>query len=112
MCLFNEVADHHFGHFKISDDPIFHRTNGTDVPRCLTDHVLGFLTYGKDTLLSVFVILNGNDGRFIDTDALSLNKYQCIGGTKVDCKVIGENTQKFFKHDHSSFCYADFLSLI
>ena len=48
MDLLNEVTQHRFRNFKISDDSVFHGPDRHDISGRASQHPLGFFAYGQD----------------------------------------------------------------
>src|SRR2546428_524118 len=48
MNFLDEVAEHRFGDFEISDDAILHGPNSHDISRRASEHPFGFFAYGQD----------------------------------------------------------------
>jgi hypothetical protein len=90
MRLVNKVIEHALGYFKIGDHAVFHRTDSDDISRCAPHHVFGF--FADRFNLSV-ILVNGDNGRFVDDNALPLGKNQGIGRSEIDGQ-IGRNEAK------------------
>jgi hypothetical protein len=50
MRFLDEVAQHRFGDFEVSDDAVLHRTNRDDVAGRAAEHLLRFLADSEDLL--------------------------------------------------------------
>jgi len=109
--LVDEVLDHQFGDVKIGDNTVFHGTDRFDVAGGLPDHLLGLTSDGQDTLLSVFVDLDGDNGGFVDADTLTFYQNKDVGCSQVDRQIFRESPKEFFKKSHAliSLGYALFL---
>lgn len=89
--LLDEVVQHPLRDFEVGDDAVFHRTNGDNVPRRAAKHLLGFFADRFD--LSI-VLVNRDDRRFVDDDALVLHEDEGIGRAEVDGEIVRKNTKQ------------------
>jgi hypothetical protein len=48
-------------------------------------------------------LLDGNNRWFIANDALILDVDQCVGGSKIDRKIVGKHPEQGIEHRHSLF---------
>ena len=60
------------------------------LPGVRPEHLLGFLA---DRFHLAVVLVDGDDGGFVDDNALALGVDQRIGGAKVDGEIGGEKTK-------------------
>ena len=97
MGLADEVGQHPFGDLEIGDDTVLQRTDGNDVGRGASHHVLGVPPHGFH-LVRVFV--DSHDGGLIDHNPLSLGKHQRVGRAQVNGEVAGKEVEGSSK-DHS-----------
>ncbi len=54
--------------------------------RSLTQHSLGFQTYGVYLLIG---LVHRHDGRLVEDDAVSFQEYERVRGPEVDSDVVG-----------------------
>src|SRR5262249_50958246 len=88
--LLNKVIQHALGDLEIGDDAVLHRFNGDDIAGCAAQHFLGFLADGLDFAR---VLVDGDDGRLVDDNALALRIDKSIGGPQIDGEVRGKETK-------------------
>ena len=86
----NEVGEHLLGDFEVGDDAVLHGLDGHDVAGRAAEHLLGFAADGLDFS---GVLVDGDDGRLVDDDALALGKDQRVGGAQIDGEVGGKQTE-------------------
>ena len=91
MRLLDEIIQHLFGDFEISDDAVFHWFNGDDIAGRTPEHFLRLLTHRFD-LACIFV--QGHDRRFIYDNALALRVHKGIGGAQIDGKIGRKKAKK------------------
>jgi hypothetical protein len=48
--LLDEVAEHGFGDFEVSDDTVFERADGDDVAGGTAEHAFGVIADGEDLI--------------------------------------------------------------
>src|SRR5579862_2892427 len=89
--LLDEVVQHLFGDFEVSDHSILHWFDGDDIPRRPAQHLFGFFANG---LNFTGVLVNGYNRRLIDYDPLAARVHQRVGGAEIDCEVAGEETEQ------------------
>ena len=97
MNFLNEVLQHSLCHLKVSYNPVFERSNGSDIAGSPAQHSLGINTYSGDIFL-VVAIANRDDRRFIQYDTLLSNIDQGISRPKVNGKVIRKHASQALKH--------------
>jgi hypothetical protein len=79
--LLDEVREHLLGDLEVGDDAVLHRLDGHDVAGRPAQHLLGFLPDGLDLPGD---LIDGDDGRFVDDDALAPRVDTRIGGAEID----------------------------
>ena len=84
MGLLNKVIQHALGHFEVGNHTILHGTDCGDVARRSAEHFLGLFA---DRFHLPIVLVDRNDRRFIDYDALTAGKDESIGCPQVDRKI-------------------------
>ena len=82
------MLDHLFRDFEIRDHAVAQRANGLNIARCAAKHLLGFVADGKDLLLALDVG-DGDDGRLVQDNPLTLDVDQGVGRAEVDGHVVG-----------------------
>jgi hypothetical protein len=80
----DEVIQHLLGDLKVSDDTILHRLDGDNITGRAAQHFLGFLA---DGLNFASRLVQRDNGRLVDNNALSFRENKRIGGAKVNGKV-------------------------
>ena len=93
----DEVLDHFFGDFEISNHAISHRANGFHVYRSLAEHVLGLLADRIDNLATALRHI-GNDRGFIELDALPLHIDQRVRCPEVNGHVRRQHAEEATNH--------------
>src|SRR5579875_952186 len=78
MSLMNEIVEHTLSHLEIGNDAVAERTNGNDIRRRAAEHVLGFGAAADDLSRAS---VHGNDGGFVEHNALPGDINQGIRGT-------------------------------
>jgi hypothetical protein len=91
--LLNEVVEHALGDLEVGNDAVLHRADGDDVARSAAEHLLGFLADGFH--LSV-VLVDGDDGGFIDDDAFAAGEDEGVRRAEVNGKVRGKEAKQLF----------------
>ena len=89
--LLNEVAEHALGDFEVGDDAVLHRPDGDDIARRAAEHFFRFFADGFDLAV---VLVDGDDGRLVDNDALSFGEDQRVRRPEIDGKVGGEEAEQ------------------
>ena len=89
--LLDEVVQHLLGDFEVGDDAVFHRLDGDDVAGRAAQH---FLRLFADGLHFAGVLVDGDDGRLVDDDALAARVDQRVGGAEIDGQIAGENAEE------------------
>jgi len=88
----DELLEHLFGHGKVGDHAIFHRTDRFDIARHLAQHLLGFLADCLNGLLAIRTafLADGDDGWLVqdDTEAAYINKG--VGRAQVNGQIGGD----------------------
>jgi hypothetical protein len=85
--LANEIAEHLLGGFEVGNHAVAHRLDGGDVAGGTPEHLLGVVA---DRLDLIVRIVDGDDGRFAEHDALPARVDAGIGGAKIDRQIVGE----------------------
>ena len=98
MDLLDEVAQHRFGDFKISDDAILHGPNGHDISRRASEHPFGFVANGQDVCGAR---LNRDHGGFAKHNSSVSYVHEGIGCTQVYPNVIGKEAFYLCEHEFS-----------
>ena len=101
--LLNEVAQHDLSDIEVSNDAVLQRTLGDDRSRRTANHALCIGADGKDALL---LLVDCDDGRLVQDDALATDRDKRICGAKIDGKVSAILTKYGVDKGHV------FLSLI
>ena len=91
MRLLDEVVQHLLGDFEVSDDAVFHGLDSDNVARGTAKHLLGFFAHGFDF---TGVLVDGDDGRFVDYDALAAGINQRVRGSQIDGKIAGKHAEQ------------------
>ena len=91
MRLLNEVIQHLLGDLEIGNHAVFHRLDGDDVAGGAAEHLLGLFADGLDF---TGVLVDGDDGGFVDDDALATRIHERVGGAEVDGQIAGENAEQ------------------
>jgi hypothetical protein len=100
----NEVAQHCLSNLEISDDAVFQRPDRDDAARRPSEHAFRFRAYRQNLFASTLIsLLDGNNRWFIANDALILHVDQCVGGSKIDRKIVGKHPEEGIEHHHSLF---------
>ena len=89
--LLNEVIQHLLSDLEIGDHAVFHRLDGDDIAGRAAQHFLGFLADGLDF---PGVLVDGDDGWFVDYNALAFSEDERIRRPKVDGKIRRKKTKK------------------
>jgi hypothetical protein len=92
MHLFDKIAQHGFGHFKIGDDAVLHGADGLDVARRLAEHQLGLLPHGQHPAHPP-VLAHGNHRRFAQHDTFALDIQNGVCRTEIYGQIIGQPTE-------------------
>ena len=82
--LLDEIVEHLLGDFEVGDDAVLHGLDGHDVAGRAPEHLFGFFAH---RFHFTGVLVNGDDGRLVDDDALSLGVDESIGRTQIDGQV-------------------------
>src|SRR5690554_213284 len=99
----DKLLEHLFGNGEVGNDAVLHGTNGFDVARHPTQHLLGFPADGLDDLLAVgaAVVAYGHHRWLVKHNPFAADIDQSIGGTEVDRHIAGEVTTKESEHGRS-----------
>ena len=89
--LLNEVIQHALGDFEIGNYAVFHGLDGDDVAGRAAEHFLGLFA---DSFYLARVLVDGDDGGFVNDDTLSLGVNKRVGRAQIDGKVGGKQTKK------------------
>lgn len=92
----DEVAEHGFGDFEVSDHAVFHGTDGHNIAGGAAEHALGFLPDGQNVGGAG---LDGDHGGFTQDDALIPNVDEGICGPQVNANVVGKQAFKLREHE-------------
>jgi hypothetical protein len=104
MNFLDEIAEHRFSDFKISNDPVLQRANSDNASRSPAQHPFGFGAHRKDLFAAAFVpLLNRNDRGLITHDSLVFNVDQGVGGPKIDGKIVGKNAKEGIQHHKTPY---------
>ena len=79
--------EHDLDDAEVGDDAVLHRPDDADALRRPAEHPLGL---GADRHHLVGHLVDGDDGRLAQLDALALDVNQGRGGAEVDRDVVGE----------------------
>ena len=88
--LADEVVEHLLGDVEVRDDAVFQGADGDDIGRGAADHPLGL---GADGQHLLGLLVDGDDGRLVDDDALAAHQDEGIGGAEVDADVPGHEAE-------------------
>jgi len=77
----DEEVQHLLGDLEVGDHPVSHRPDGQDVGRGFPEHLLGPLADGLDL---AGLLVENDDGRFLDDDPLALHVDEGVGRSQVD----------------------------
>ena len=88
--LLDEVIEHALGDLEVGNHAVLHGPDGDDVAGCAAHHLLGFL---PDRLYFTRVLIDCNDGRFIDDNALSLRENQRVCRAEIYGKIGGDKAK-------------------
>ncbi len=89
--LLDEVIQHLLGDFEVGDDAVFHRPDGDDVAGRAAEHFLGFFA---DRFHFAGVLVQRDDGRFVDDDAFAFGENQRVGGAEIDGEIGRKKAEK------------------
>jgi len=82
--LLDEVVQHPLGHLEVGDDAVLHGPDGDNVARRAAQHLLGFLA---DRFHFTGHLVDGDNRRLVDDDALALGVDQRVGRAQINGKV-------------------------
>ena len=88
--LLNEIIQHALGHFEIGDHAVFHGLDRDDVAGSSPQHLFRLFAHGFDFAV---VLVDRDNGRFIDDNALPFGKDQRVGRTQVNREVRRKQTK-------------------
>ena len=86
----NEVIQHALGDLEVGDHTVLHGLDGDDVAGRAPQHLFRLLA---NRLYLAIVLVDGDDGWFVDNDALSFGKDQRVGRSEVNRKVRRKQTE-------------------
>ncbi len=89
--LLDEVIQHLLGDFEVGDDAVFHRFDGDDVARRAAEHLFRFFA---DRLHFPGILIQRDNGRFVDNNAFSFGIDKRIRGPEIDGKVRRKEAEK------------------
>ena len=104
MHLVNEVLDHRFGDFNVSNHAVTQRADGFDIARCLPHHQLGVVANGLD-LLNAVDGLNGDHRGFVEHDAAAAHINDRVRSAEVNCHILRHHLEQAGK-EHG-WCHPD-----
>src|SRR5207245_5676431 len=81
---------HLLGVLEVGDDTVLHGTDGDDVSRRSSEHLLRLFA---DRLYLPRLLIYGDDGGLADHDSLSLDVDQGVGGAQIDSQIVRKKTQ-------------------
>ena len=76
---------------EVGDDAVLHGLDGHDVAWCAPQHFFGFFA---DRFHLVGVLVQRDDGRFVDHDALAARVHQCVGRPQIDRQIAREHAEQ------------------
>ncbi len=91
------MLDHFFGNFEIGNHAISHRPDSTDIARRLAKHHLGFLA-NRQHLCTATHFGHGNNGWFIEDNALALHINKRICRSEIDADIGRKHIKNGSKH--------------
>src|SRR5205814_9812232 len=81
------------------DDAVPERPDRDDVPGRAPEHRLGLVAHRQDRVVR---LVDGDDGRLVEHDALAAYVHERVRGPKIDCEIVGEQSgEQVVKHQHS-----------
>ena len=83
--LLDEVLDHILGQVVLADHPVPQGADGDDIAGGASEHLLGF---AADLHQLIGLPVYGDDGRFFQDDAPSLDVDEHRGGTEIDTDIF------------------------
>ena len=83
----DEVGEHLLGDVEVRDDAVLEGPDGHDVARRAAEHRLGLLAHREDRVVG---LMDGDDGRLVEDDALPLDVDEGIGRPEIDSHVVRE----------------------
>ncbi len=89
--LLDEVIEHSLGYFEVGDDAVFHRLDGDDIAGRAAEHFFRLFAH-RFHFTGVFV--EGDDGGFVDDDALTFGEYKGICGAQIDGQIRRKKTKQ------------------
>jgi len=89
--LLNEIRQHFFRDFEVGNHAVFHGLDSDDVAGSAAQHLFRFLAH---SFYFTRVLVDGDDGGFVDDDALAARIHQGIGGAEIDSQIAGENAEQ------------------
>jgi hypothetical protein len=89
----DEVPQHRLRDVEIGDHAVPHGPDGDDVARRPSEHLFGFRAHGQDLLFPLGVLVDGDDGRFVQHDPLSPDIYEGVGRPQIDGQIVGKFPQ-------------------
>src|SRR5262245_50580661 len=93
--LSDEMRQHFLGGFEVGDDAILHRLDGRDVARRSSEHLLGV---GADRFDAAVDLVQGDDRRLADDNALAAGVYAGVGGAEIDGQIVGKTGEQCRHH--------------
>ena len=89
--LLDEVVQHLLGDFEIGDHAVFHGLDGDDVAGRAAQHLFRLFA---DRLHFARVLVDGDDGGFVDHDALAARIHKRVSGAEIDGEIAGEYAEQ------------------
>ena len=89
--LLNEVIQHGFGHFEIGDYSVLHGPDGDDVAGRAAQHFLRLL---PDGFYLTGILVDSNNGRFVDYNAFASREDQRVGGAEIDGQIARKHAEQ------------------
>jgi hypothetical protein len=91
------MLDHLFRNFEIRDDAVAHRPDRLDIAGGTPQHHLGVVADGTDLLLTPSID-RGDDRRFVEHDAATLDVDKGIRGPEVNRHIARQCAEKTAEH--------------
>ncbi len=92
---------HLLGHVEVRDDAVLERPDSHDVARRATEHRLRLVSDGQHRVIG---LVDRDDGRLVEHDALAADVHERIRRSEVHREVVREHAgQQVVEHQLSSF---------
>jgi hypothetical protein len=96
MHLRNEVVEHLLRDVEVGDHTVLQRADGDDVARRASEHGLGLVPHRQDRVVG---LVDRDDRRLVEHDALAAHVDQRVGGAEIDGEIVGEHSgQQVVEH--------------